>query len=163
MTFAMDSHSDHFLKPSKIESLMNKSIGVLARLGIGPGYIHLLEVQGRRTGKTYTTPVNLLELNGHRYLVGGRGHTGWSKNVLASGVVILRRGRRSQRLRALPVMDDRKPEILRAYLQEYRGTVQRFFSVPADSPTAAFVAIANMHPVFEVVVETQRHQGTGRQ
>ena len=131
---------------------MNKSIGVLARLGIGPAYIHLLEVQGRRTGKMYTTPVNLLELNGHSYLVGGRGHTGWSKNVLAAGVVTLRRGRRSQRFRALPVTDGRKPEILRAYLQEYRGTVQRFFSVPADSPIDAFAAIVNMHPVFELVV-----------
>jgi deazaflavin-dependent oxidoreductase (nitroreductase family) len=147
----MESNSDHFLKPSTIENLMNKSVGALARLGIGPAYIHLLEVQGRRSGKTYSTPVNLLELNGHRYLVGGRGHTGWSKNALAAGAVILRRGRRSQRFRALPVTDNRKPEILKAYLQEYRGTVQRFFSVPADSPTAAFAAIANMHPVFELL------------
>src|ERR1700757_2771750 len=102
---AVNSNPDHFLKPSAIESLMNRSIGVLARLGIGPAYIHLLEVQGRRTGKTYTTPVNLLELNGHRYLVGGRGHTGWSKNALAAGVVTLRRGRKSQRFQVTPVPD----------------------------------------------------------
>jgi deazaflavin-dependent oxidoreductase (nitroreductase family) len=153
MTIDMKSQSEHFLKPSRIESLMNKTIGVMTRLGIGPAYIHLLEVQGRRSGKTYTTPVNLLELKGQRYLVGGRGHTGWSKNAAAAGVVTLRRGRRLQRFRVLPVVDGRKPEILKAYLQEYRGTVQRFFSVPADSPVDAFAGIANMHPVFELVAD----------
>ncbi len=130
---------------------MNRAVGVLAGLGIGPGYIHVLEVKGRRSGKTYRTPVNLLERDGHRYLVGGRGHTAWAKNALAAGVVTLRRGRRSQRFRVIPLTDDRKPEILKAYLQEYRGTVQRFFSVAADSPIDAFASIADMHPAFEVV------------
>ena len=151
MTSAVNSNPEHFLKPSGIESLMNKTIGVLARLGIGPAYIHLLEVQGRRSGKIFTTPVNFLEVNGRHYLVGGRGHTGWSKNALAVGVVTLRRGRRSQQYRAIPVTDNRKPGILKAYVQEYRNTVQRFFSVLADSPIEAFAAIASMHPVFELV------------
>src|SRR5215813_8221602 len=110
MTSAVNSNPEHFLKPSRLESLMNKTIGLLARLGVGPAYIHLLEVQGRRSGKTYTTPVNLLELKGHRYLVGGRGHTGWSKNALAAGAVTLKRGRKSLQFRAIPVTDDRKPE-----------------------------------------------------
>jgi deazaflavin-dependent oxidoreductase (nitroreductase family) len=147
---AMDSSSQHFLKPSPIEALLNKTIGVLARLGLGPSYIRLLEVKGRRTGKTYTTPVNLLELDGRRYLVGGRGHTGWSKNALAVRVVTLRRGSRSQQFRAVPVSDAEKAPILKAYVREYRGTVQRFFDVSADAPLDAFASIAHKHPVFEV-------------
>ena len=146
----MDFGSQHFLKPSPLESLMNKAIGALARLGLGPSYLHLLEVQGWRSGKTYSTPVNLLVLNGHRYLVGGRGHSAWSKNALATGVVTLRRGLRSRQFRATALPDDMKPDILRAYLQEYRGTVQRFFSVPSGSPVGAFAAIASRHPVFEL-------------
>jgi hypothetical protein len=63
----------------------------------------------------------------------------------------LRRGRRSQRFRVIPLADTRKPEILKAYLQEYRGTVQRFFSVSADSPIDAFASIADLHPAFELV------------
>jgi len=141
----------YFLKPSPLEGFMNRAVGMLARLGVGPRYLHLLEVQSRRSGKTFATPVNLLEVNGHRYLVGGRGHTAWSKNALAAGFVTLRRGRRSQRFRAIAVVDDRKPGILKAYLQEYRRTVQRFFALPADSPLDAFATISNNHPVFELV------------
>ena len=145
----MDS-SAHFLKPSPLESLMNRCVGVLARAGIGPSYLHLLEVRGRRTGKLYSTPVNLLNVNGRQYLVGGRGHTGWSKNAASSGEVMLRRGRSSYRYRVIGVPDDMKPLILRAYLQEYSGTVQRFFAVPANSPVEAFASIADRHPVFEL-------------
>ena len=146
----MDSPSDHFQKPSPVESLINKAIGLLARLGVGPAYMHLLEVRGRRSGKTYTTPVNLIDLNGRRYLVGARGHTAWSKNAAVAGVVTLRRGFQSQQYRVVPVSDELKPEILKAYLDRYRRDVQRFFAVSAGSPVGAFAAIANMHPVFEL-------------
>jgi deazaflavin-dependent oxidoreductase (nitroreductase family) len=148
----MDSNTEHFLKPSRIESLLNKAVGVLSRLGLGPRYIHVLEVQGRRTGKTYSTPVNVLELNRRRFLVGGRGHSTWSKNAQANGIVTLRRGRTSQRFRVIAMPDNEKPQIIKAYLEEYPRTVQRFFTVPAGSPVDAFAAIAHKHPVFELVV-----------
>ena len=146
----MDSRSDHFMKPSTTESLTNKAIGLLARLGIGPKYLYLLEVRGRRSGKAYTTPVNLMDLNGHRYLVGARGHTAWSKNAQAAGAVTLRRGFRSQQYRVVPLPDETKPEVLKAYLDRYQRDVQRFFAVSAGSPVNAFAAIAKMHPVFEI-------------
>jgi deazaflavin-dependent oxidoreductase (nitroreductase family) len=141
----------HFLKPKPFERFMNKAIGVVARLGFAPRYVYLLEVRGRRTGKIYSTPVNVLDFKGRRFLVGGRGHATWSKNAAASGEVTLIRGKKVQRLRAVPIPDDEKPEILRAYLNEYRQTVQRFFSVPASSPLEAFRTIAERHPVFELV------------
>jgi len=129
---------------------MNRCIGIFARLGVGPAYLRLLEVRGRKTGKLYSTPVNLLNLNGRQYLVGGRGHTGWSKNASSSGEVTLRRGRGSYRYRVIPVPAPMKPPILKAYVQEYSNTVQRFFAVRADSPVDAFAAIADSHPVFEL-------------
>src|SRR5438093_9554540 len=97
----------YFLKPSPLERFMNKAVGMLARLGVGPRYLHLLEVQSRRSGKTFATPVNLLEVNGHRYLVGGRGHTAWSQNAFAAGFVTFRPGRRCQRFRAIAGAHDR--------------------------------------------------------
>ena len=141
----------YFLKPKPFERFMNKTIGVAARLGFVPRYVYLLQVRGRRTGKIYSTPVNLLEFKGRLYLVGGRGHTAWSKNAAASGEVTLIQGRDVQRLRVVELPDDQKPEILRAYLNEYRQTVQRFFSAPADAPLDAFSAIADRHPVFELI------------
>jgi deazaflavin-dependent oxidoreductase (nitroreductase family) len=129
---------------------MNKTIGVLARFGLGPGYIHLLRVRGRTTGRIYSTPVNLFRFRGRRYLVGGRGHTAWSRNALAAGVVTLARGSNSCEYRVSAVTDEKKPEILKGYLEEYPKTVQRFFSVAAGSPIEAFRQVAGLHPVFEL-------------
>ena len=142
--------SQHFLKPTPLERAMNKTIALFARLGIGPRYLHLLRVRGKKTGKVYSTPVNLLELQGHNYLVGGRGHTAWSKNADAVGEVTLVRGRISRTYRVVRVSNEEKPAILKAYLEEYRKTVQRFFSVQVGSPVEAFRAIVDLHPVFEI-------------
>ena len=141
---------EYFLKPNAFERTMNKVVGIMASIGLAPSYMYMLTVKGRRTGKTYSTPVNVLKIDGRYYLVGGRGHTAWSKNAQASGKVTLKRGRTSRQYRVTPVPDDEKPVILKAYLEEYRHTVQRFFAVPAGSPTDAFNAIAERHPVFEV-------------
>jgi len=141
----------HFLKPKPLERALNKTIGLAARLGLVPRYMYLLEVRGRKTGKIYSTPVNLLAFNGRHYLVGPRGHSAWSKNVAAAGRVALVRGNSRQQYRVIELPDDQKPEILRAYVNEYRHTVQRFFAVPGASPVEAFRAIADRHPVFEVV------------
>jgi deazaflavin-dependent oxidoreductase (nitroreductase family) len=147
----MPATPQHFLKPSLIARWMNKTVGLLARIGIGPAYIRLLRVRGRSSGKIYSTPVNLLEFAGRQYLVSARGHTGWSKNAAVVGVVELARGRDIGRYRVRAVADADKPEILKAYLNQYSKTVQRFFSVPAGSSTEAFRAVAERHPVFELL------------
>jgi hypothetical protein len=43
--------------------------------GIGPSYFYQLEVTGRKSGRTYSTPVNIVERNGKRFLVAPRGET----------------------------------------------------------------------------------------
>jgi len=143
--------TEHFLRPKALERVMNKAVGLAARLGFVPHYIYLLKVRGRRSGKIYSTPVNVLLFKDRLYLVGGRGHTTWSKNAAAAGEVTLIQGKNARRYRIAEVPDDQKPEILRAYLVEYRRTVQRFFAVPADSPLEAFRGIVDRHPVFEIV------------
>jgi hypothetical protein len=102
------------------------------------------------TGRVYSTPVNLLEFKGRHYLVGGRGHTGWSKNAAAVGVATLVQGTRSREYRVTPVSGELKLEILKAYLDSYAGTVQKFFAVPAHSPVEAFRETADRHPAFEI-------------
>lgn len=147
----MSRASDHFLKPGLFARTINKIVGLLVRVGIGPSYMRLLRVRGRRTGRILSTPVNLLEFRGCHYLVGGRGHTGWSKNADAAGAVELVRGRRAAIYRLRPVTGDLKLEILKAYLDRYSSTVQKFFAVPAGSPFEAFRETSERHPVFELL------------
>jgi len=45
----------------------------------------VLEVRGRTSGEPRRVPVNLLVLEGDRYLVAPRGETQWVRNLRASG------------------------------------------------------------------------------
>jgi hypothetical protein len=48
-------------QPSTVARAMNRVLGFLAAQGLTPGYCHELSVVGRKSGKVYTTPVNLLD------------------------------------------------------------------------------------------------------
>ena len=52
-------------KPSAAAAIFNRVFGFLVGLGIGPRYMRLLQVRGRKTGRVYSTPVNLLEVRGN--------------------------------------------------------------------------------------------------
>lgn len=140
-----------FREPTGIERLFNRALGGLIGLGIGPAHIYLLEVRGRKSGKLFSTPVDPLDLNGKRYLVAPRGRTQWVRNAEAAGKVVLRRGsvRREFKLRVLS--DSEKLPILKAYLDNYRREVQRYFPVAAGSPPEAFVDVASSCPTFELL------------
>lgn len=139
-----------FRRPSASERVFNKAFGVLVGLGLGLRHNYLLQVEGRRTGRVYSTPVNVLELDGKRLLVAPRGRTQWVRNAETAGAVTLRRGwsRRRFRVRAVPSAD--KPRILSAYLDRYRLTVQRYFPVRAGAGPAAFTELVDRYPVFEL-------------
>lgn len=108
-------------------------------------------MRGRTTGRVYSTPVNVLEFRGKRFLVAPRGRTQWVRNAEATGRVDLKRGssRRTFRIRAVP--NEEKPEILKEYLDRFRLTVQRYFPVPAGSGAQAFRDVADRYPVFELL------------
>ena len=140
-----------FRKPSAIEALFNRAFGFLVGLGIAPSYMQLLQVRGRKTGRIYSSPVNLLEFGGKPYLVAPRGRTQWVRNAETAGEILLKRGRAQRKYRLRPLSDEEKPEILKLYLDQYRSAVQRYFPVPAGSPAPAFRGIAQNYPVFELL------------
>ena len=140
-----------FRQPSPLERAFNRFFGVLVGLGLGMKHNYLLQVRGRKSGKLYSTPIDLLEMNGRRYLVAPRGRTQWVRNAEAAGEVSLKRGRFQHRFRLLPLPDADKPVYLKEYLERFQTTVQRYFPVPAGSPLEAFVAIAPNYPVFELL------------
>jgi deazaflavin-dependent oxidoreductase (nitroreductase family) len=125
--------------------------GALVGLGLGLRHNYLLEVRGRTSGRTFATPVNVLTLDGHRFLVAPRGETQWVRNARAAGRVSLKRGRSREVFTLRELADDEKPEILRQYLDSFKTTVQRYFPVPAGSPAAAFRPLTARYPVFELM------------
>jgi len=136
--------------PSLGEKLFNRVFGFLAGVGIAPSFIYLLEVRGRKSGKIYSTAVNLLELNSKQFLVAPRGRTQWVRNAEAAGEVTLKRGSR-RRFRLRPLDDSEKPQVLKAYLANYKSAVQKFFPIPPDAPLDEFAKIAAGYPVFELM------------
>jgi hypothetical protein len=92
-----------------------------------------------------------LELGGKRFLVAPRGRTQWVRNAEAAGEVTLKKGRTRQKFRLLPIPDADKPEILKAYLDNFKREVQRYFPVAAGSPVQAFATLAQSYPAFELI------------
>ena len=140
-----------FQKESTLDRFFNRFMGRLLRLGFAPAYMRLLEVRGRKSGKLFTTPVNVLDFNGKRWLVAARGETAWARNARAAGRVVLRRGASTESLTIRELADADKPEVIKAFLDRFNSQVQRFFDVPAGSPADAFRATASRTPVFELV------------
>jgi deazaflavin-dependent oxidoreductase (nitroreductase family) len=101
------------------------------------GAFPVLTITGRRSGKPYRTPINVLELNGSRYLVSPRGETGWSRNLRASGHASLKLRGRQTRYTATEVPPTERGPIIAAYLRQWAQTRAQFEQLPdpADHPT----------------------------
>jgi deazaflavin-dependent oxidoreductase (nitroreductase family) len=143
------------LAPTATERICNRGFGLLVRLGLGLRHNWLLQVRGRKTGRLHSTPVNVLDDGGRRWLVAGRGRTQWVRNAEIAGEVVLRRGWRRRRCRLRPVANAEKPEILGAYLSRFTLTVQRYFPVRAGAPRGELVPFVDRYPVFELLDVTR--------
>ena len=147
----MNSPLPTFREPTAIEKLFNRSFGFIVGHGLGPPHIYLLQVRGRKSGKLFSTPVDLLELQGKHYLVAPRGRTQWVRNAEAAEEITLKKGSTRQQFRLRPIADADKPQILKAYLDSFKREVQRYFPIPAGSPPEQFAAIAGNYPAFELL------------
>ena len=140
-----------FRAPSPTERIFNRIFGFLVGIGVGLPYNYLLQVRGRKSGKLYSTPINLLEMDGKRYLVAPRGRTQWVRNAEAAGQVTLKKGRQSINYKLRALTHSEKPRILETYLDCFRREVQTYFPVPAGSPSECFANIAENYPAFELI------------
>jgi deazaflavin-dependent oxidoreductase (nitroreductase family) len=147
----MNSSLPVFREPTAAEKIFNRVFGFLVGLGLGFSHNYLLEVRGRKSGKLYRTPVDLLELEGRRYLVAPRGRTQWVRNAEAAGDVTLKKGSKRQTFRLRPIADPDKPPSLKAYLDNFKREVQTYFPVPAGSPVEAFTELTSSYPAFELL------------
>ena len=109
------------------------------------GLATTLTVPGRRSGAPRSVPVNVLELDGRRYLVSPRGEMDWVKNLRASGEGEIARRGSTERVRAVEVPVEDRPEVIAAYRAKWDGQVKAFFEQlpdPADHPTFVIEPVA---------------------
>ena len=122
----------------------------LNRWGIAAPNSYVLTVRGRKTGKTYSVPVLLVEENGQRWLVSPYGEVSWVRNARAAGEVTLSRKGRSEVLKIREASPQESAPILKHYITR-ESIVRPYFDVQPDSPLEAFVAEAPRHPVFQLM------------
>jgi deazaflavin-dependent oxidoreductase (nitroreductase family) len=145
----------HYQQPGWFTThVFNRVVATLTRAGFSVWGSRVLEVRGRTSGEPRRTPVNLLTLDGTRYLVAPRGETQWVRNLRVAGDGVLLLGRRRQPFTATEIADAEKREVLRAYLKRWKAEVGVFFDgVDDSSPDAELDRIAPRHPVFVVATD----------
>ena len=105
------------------------------------GAVPTLGTRGRRSGEWRRVPVNVLELDGRRYVVAPRGDTHWARNLMAHPEAELRHRGSTERLQAIPVPEGAKQPLITAYLEKWPNPAGgQFQQLPEPSD----------HPIFRL-------------
>lgn len=148
----MSEHTaPRYIRATRMDAVFNAAVGKLTAAGISLMGSRVLAVRGRKSGEWRTTPVNLLTVDGVRYLVAPRGQTQWVRNVRAAGGGELRLGRKVEPFTVTEVADADKAPIIREYLREWAWEVGRFFEgLGKDATDDEIDAVAPGFPVFRI-------------
>jgi deazaflavin-dependent oxidoreductase (nitroreductase family) len=131
--------------------IFNGAVRGLTRIGLSVAGSRVLRVRGRTSGQWRATPVNLLTVDGQRYLVAPRGQTQWVRNIRVAGTGELRVGRRTEQFRAAEVADADKTPVLREYLRKWAWEVGQFFEgIDKNASEEQLRDAASGFPVFRV-------------
>jgi deazaflavin-dependent oxidoreductase (nitroreductase family) len=146
------SDQQRYLEPGWFtRNIFNRTVRRLTRMGLSVYGSAELRVRGRSSGEWRSTPVNLLTVDGVRYLVAPRGITQWVKNLRAAGDGELRVGRRVTPFTAQELSDDAKAPILREYLRKWAWEVGAFFEgLDAKASDEKIAQVAPGFPVFRI-------------
>jgi deazaflavin-dependent oxidoreductase (nitroreductase family) len=140
-----------YIQPTRWDPFFNGIVALLTKLGVSVLGSRVLFVRGRSSGEWRSTPVNLLTVDGVRYLVAPRGNTQWVRNLRVAGGGELRVGHRVEPFTATELPDGQKPMIIRAYLKRWKFEVGAFFQgVGPEAPDEKLLAIAPGYPVFRI-------------
>jgi hypothetical protein len=146
----MPENARSYLRPGAVDRIFGRILVFLIRIGVVRGHFYVLEVRGRKSGRTISLPVDPIDLDGRCYLVCARGNANWVRNARAAGEVALVRALRRRRYAVRELAPGMRPPVFKAYLDRYASEVQRFFPIPKGSPVEAFVDLAPRYPVFEL-------------
>jgi deazaflavin-dependent oxidoreductase (nitroreductase family) len=160
----MPESARNYLRPGAVERIFGRILVFLIRIGLVRGHFYVLEVRGRKSGRTISLPVDSIDLDGRCYLVCARGNANWVRNARAAGAVALVRAMRRRRYAVRELPPGMRPPVLKAYLDRYASEVQRFFPVPKGSAVEAFNDLAPRYPVLELQAlgVTRQHSAISR-
>jgi deazaflavin-dependent oxidoreductase (nitroreductase family) len=97
----------------------NRVFAGMRRVGLPtPGFVRMLTVRGRRSGKLRTTPVAPFTVDGQLYLIGIFAKCDWIANARADGNATLTRGRRVESVRLVELPPEQRGPIMRAFPRE---------------------------------------------
>jgi deazaflavin-dependent oxidoreductase (nitroreductase family) len=134
---------------------MHKLIGLGLPVGPRTAPMVLLTVNGRKSGRPRTTPVNVFALSDVRYVQSPFGETDWVRNLRAAREAVV-----TERGRKIPVDAEELPveeaaPVLRAFLEPFLNTTvgskalgRYYTSLAAGAPLAAYLEEARRHPIF---------------
>jgi deazaflavin-dependent oxidoreductase (nitroreductase family) len=132
---------------------LNAVLLAARRFGLGwTRELPVLTLPGRRTGKLRRTPVSVLDLDGHRYLLAGFPGADWAANARAAGTGTLTIGRREERVRLVELSPADAVPILRARpVRIPQGAkIMRDGGVVADLEPDTFAALAGRCAAFRI-------------
>jgi hypothetical protein len=86
----MPETAPSYFRPGAVDRIFGHTLAFLVWIGLIRGHFYILEVRGRKTGKTISLPVDPLDLDGKRYLVCARGNSNWVRNARTAGEVVPR-------------------------------------------------------------------------
>jgi len=135
----------------RLDGAFQVAVSWLTDHGISLMGSRVLSVRGRKSGALQRVPVNLLVLDGERYLVSPRGNTQWVRNVRVAGTAQLRVGRRTEQVTPVELPADQRVAVLRVYLRRWGWEVGRFVEgLTGTSTDAELAEAAPGIPVFRL-------------
>ena len=132
---------------------MNKVFLALRRVGLGMKDLPVLTVPGRKSGKPRSTPLSVLEHEGHRYLLEGFPGADWARNVRAAdGRATLTTGKRREQVRLVELEARDALPVLRLWPVRLAdgAKIMADAGVVAAVTPEAFEAVAGRCGVFRV-------------
>jgi hypothetical protein len=127
----------------------NALFSFLTRMGWGASYRWILSVPGRSSGVMRSTPVDVMEIDGERWLVAPYRETNWVRNVRMHPRLTLRRGSNSQELIATAATGASVLPVIRQYLRLVPITAA-YWGVTVNSSDAEIQKESLTHPVFRL-------------
>jgi deazaflavin-dependent oxidoreductase (nitroreductase family) len=132
-----------------LRQIANELIAPLIRAGVAPKHNYLLTTIGRKSKKSRTNPVMIVEEGSRRWLVAPYGAVPWVLNARASGSVTLTRRSESRDYTIREVSAPEAGRVLKRYVK-LAPIVLPYFEAGKDAPVGEFEREAHLHPVFEL-------------